>query len=107
MNDPASNLKSTIKDLEHCRSLQENWDSYGAASVSDSAVDASKKLARVLLTEEFHAVPTVDGGIALFYGPESFAIEIDDRGRLCRVTWDRSDDEDLYDNAVFDEKESS
>ena len=99
-------LKSVLDGLESCRGMKENWDSYGAAPISDAAVDAGKKLARVLLSEELCLCPTVDGGVALFYGPESFSVVIDDAGRLDRTVWGR-DDEDLYDYAVFDEKESS
>lgn len=69
------NNKEARQALYQMRTLEPNWDSYGAPPVDERAINKALKLID-LLEGPWSAVPCVDGNVQLEQHADGFDIEI-------------------------------
>ena len=84
--------------LEPLLRLGDNWDSYGAASIGDDAIESTAilllQMSQQLMMDQFDPfiVPTVDGGIGVDFEESNISITVSADGQSFEITG--SDDHD-------------
>jgi hypothetical protein len=78
---PPEWLSDVERQLDMLRSLPENWDSYGAATTTESAVRAAQGFLSTLVREfsvpRPEVSPTRTGGVILEWASGPFELEVD------------------------------
>jgi len=77
---PAEWLGSRLDRLNDLAELEPDWDSYGAAEVSEVAYKTTKKILHLLAycnAEPPHLYPIVEGGIQLEWTDTKKSVEVD------------------------------
>lgn len=97
--DAVFNLSSDLGDrLRSIAILENNWDSYGAASFGDDVIESTAilllQMSQQMVMDKFDPfiVPTVDGGIGVDFEESNISITVSADGQSFEITG--SDDHD-------------
>jgi hypothetical protein len=74
-------LDQALEDLEEFRALEEDWDSYGAAPITDVSLKAARRLLRAAaageLNKPYFIAPSPRGGVQLEWHGKQDALEVE------------------------------
>ena len=75
-----NNIETAIKGLEFLRTLEDNWNSYGATAPTDKVIDTAISFVKLLegkITCPINTCPFQDGAIEVNWIEETCEIDVD------------------------------